>query len=121
MLKLPLVYVAGPLTKPDPLANTHRAMKFWAKLMDTKKVVAFCPHWSVYQEIFEPRPYEAWMEYDFHVLQRCEVLFRLEGASSGADREVKFMQEEGKPVFYEHQYEAFMEWVENWIAENNKK
>lgn len=40
----PLVYVAGPITIPEPMANTHRAIKVAPELLDSGLVVPFVPH-----------------------------------------------------------------------------
>jgi hypothetical protein len=41
-----------------------------------------------------------WLDYDFSLLTRCDAIYRMDGYSTGADREVAVMQAAGKPVIY---------------------
>jgi hypothetical protein len=103
-----VIYVAGPYTKPDPVANTHAAMKVWDRLFDAG-LTPIVPHWSLFQHFLNPRPYEDWMEYDFAIIERCDALLRLPGVSEGADREVEFAEDRHIPVFYS--LEDVYEWA----------
>jgi nucleoside 2-deoxyribosyltransferase len=93
-----VVYIAGPYTRPDPVENTHRAMKVWNRLFEAG-LYPIVPHWSMFQHFLHPRPYEDWMRYDFVLIERCDALLRLPGESSGADREVVHANTHGIPVF----------------------
>lgn len=105
----PLVYVAGPYTRPDPVQNTHRIVKFASELIDDGMVVPFLPHLTLLFDIISPRPVDFWYEYDFHMLARCDALIRYPGESTGADAEVTFAEERHIPVF--HDKEGLYEWV----------
>lgn len=107
----PLVYVAGPYSRPDPVENTHQAIKKAAALEATERVTCFVPHLSLLDHLVLPRPLEHWYEHDLATLIRCDAVFRLPGDSSGADDEVAFALERGIPVF--HKYEDLMEWAES--------
>lgn len=87
-LLVPLVYVAGPYTIPDPCENTHRAIKVANDLAESGKMVPVLPHLSHLWHTVTPRPYKFWTELDMHLLARCDAVFRIPGASSGADDEV---------------------------------
>jgi hypothetical protein len=98
---LPLVYVAGPITAPNPMHNTHRAVKVGHRLQDTGLLLPIVPHLTVLADMIEPRPYETYMAYDMALIRRVDALYRLRGDSSGADREVAHAEAIGVPVFKE--------------------
>ena len=104
----PLVYVAGPITG-DPFGCVRKAAHAFGYLRDAG-CVPFLPQLSVIQEMVDPLPYETWLEYDFDVIRRCDALYRLDGESPGADREVEFATSLGLPVFFHHS------WFKNWAA-----
>lgn len=93
------VYIASPYTKGDVAVNVKRQLDCFAELMD----LGFAPHaplYSHFQHMTHPRPYEKWLELDLEWVSVCDCLLRLEGESSGADREVEFAESKGIPVFY---------------------
>lgn len=92
------IYVAGPLTYPDPMVNTHRALKVADRIMEMG-FVPYIPHLSVFHNIMSPKDYETWMEYDFQWLDACDAMFRIRGKSSGADREEERANKNGQPIF----------------------
>src|SRR5215831_13168048 len=51
---------------------------------------------------------EAWEEVQYPVahrlLQKCDAILRLEGASKGADEDVRIAKERGLPVYYGIEY-----------------
>lgn len=89
----PLVYLAGPYSLPDPVENTHRAIKCAEGLEYNYDVDVFVPHLSLLWHVVSPAPYEKWCERDNAILARCDALVRRPGASSGADAEVKYAHE----------------------------
>lgn len=42
--RLPIVYIAGPYTNPDPVANTHNAIKIADQLYVDGVCVPIIPH-----------------------------------------------------------------------------
>ena len=103
-----MVYIASPYTLGDKLKNVYRQIDVADQLMND----GFCPVVPLlthYQEERHHKSYEDWMKIDFEKLKRCDALLRLEGQSSGADREVKFAIENRIPVFYDIEtlYDAF--------------
>ena len=92
------VYVAGPYTAPDPCANTHAAIAAGNLLWD-KGYAPFIPHLSHFWHTVTPRPYAMWCEYDNQFLPCSDVLVRLPGESSGADKEVQLASSLGIPVY----------------------
>jgi NTP pyrophosphatase (non-canonical NTP hydrolase) len=109
----PMVYVAGPIaTGGDIPGNTHRGIKL-AEELRLKGFMTFCPHLSVVTEIVcGTSTWDSWLEYDEQILLRCDAMFRMEGASRGADREEKFCNEHGIPVFRRIPHlEAWKDWI----------
>ena len=98
-LKAPLVYVAGPYTKPDPVENTHRMIKIADALLNLG-VVPVVPHLTLFWHFLCPRSYEEWLSYDLHLMARCDAVLRVPGASNGADGEVSYALAHDLPVIY---------------------
>jgi nucleoside 2-deoxyribosyltransferase len=97
----PLVYIAGPYTQPDPVANTNAVIALASELIDEGLVTPFVPHLTLLWHAVRPRPLDFWYAYDVALLQRCDALFRIPGKSSGADMEVEFALTNGISVFTE--------------------
>jgi len=95
----PLVYIAGPYTLPDPVANTNAVITLASDLIDEGLVTPLVPHLTLLWHLAAPRPLDFWYAYDVALLRRCDAMFRVEGASSGADMEVDFAGAHGIPVF----------------------
>lgn len=95
----PLVYVAGPYSHPDPVANTHNAVEFAETRLRDGLVTPVVPHLTMLWHAIFPHDVETWYAYDLEILARCDALFRLPGDSTGADKEVAYANELGLPVF----------------------
>lgn len=108
----PLVYVAGPYSKPDPCMNTHHAIWVAEQIikMTNGEVSPVVPHLTHFWHTMEPHPYEFWLSYDLDLLARCDLVLRCHGASSGADAEVVKAMEWGIPVVFD--VESVVEWNE---------
>ncbi len=106
----PLVYLAGPYSKPDPVENTHRVILEANKLLDDGRVTPHVPHLTHLWHLVSPRPIEFWYEYDLALLVRCDAVLRMPGDSTGADREVDVAEELRIPVF--HSRESLYQWIE---------
>jgi hypothetical protein len=94
----PLVYFAGPISS-DPFRHLRDATRLYSRTIRDGVVVAFSPHQGFVVNVQREVPYEEWMAYDFAVIRHCDALFRMKGASPGADREVELANELGIPVF----------------------
>lgn len=110
----PFVYVAGPITKPEPMENVHQAIVIATELLDSGLVAPFVPHTTALWHMITPRPYEAWLDYDLDVIERCDALLRLPGESAGADIEHQRANTLAIPVF--HEIGRLMTWAEKWVA-----
>lgn len=98
----PLVYVAGPYTRPDPVFNTHAAVQVGEELQATGLVTCLVPHLSLLSHMIVPHnDIDHWYEHDLATLARCDALYRMDGDSTGADAEVDFAYERDIPVFFD--------------------
>jgi len=93
------VYIASPYTLGDVAVNVKRQIDTYDILV-TKGFYPFAPLFSHFQHMFHPRPYQDWLEQDEIWVNVCDCLLRLDGESSGADKEVQWAIKAGKPVFY---------------------
>jgi len=82
-----VVYIAGPITHGDRLANVTKAIE-WAHHLAEAGFAPLCPHLTHYWDELFPREYESWMAMDFAYIAKCDALIRIPGYSPGADREV---------------------------------
>jgi hypothetical protein len=62
-------------------------------------LAVFIPHAYQLSNAGFPRDYEAWMRTTAVALRRCDALFRMEGVSPGADREMDMARAESIPVY----------------------
>ena len=97
------VYLSGPITaKHDRSVEENVAIALRAYWECLKAgIPAFCPHLSAgFPSAFTEVPYEAWLAYDFAVIQRCTDVVLLPNwqQSEGAVREVHFAEKLGLPV-----------------------
>lgn len=94
----PVIYIAGPYTKPDPAINVHNAVKVADALMDGHLAWPIVPHLTHLWHTISPRDYPDWIALDLALLDRCDGLIRLLGESPGADGEVTRARAVGLPV-----------------------
>lgn len=93
-----LIYVAGPYTNPDPVENTAKAIDA-AEHLITKGWVPHIPHLNLLWELRSHHEPAFWYAYDFEILERCNAIVRLPGASQGADVEVEFAADRNLVVY----------------------
>lgn len=94
----PVLYVAGPYTRPDPVSNTHMAVKVATAIYETTEWVPLVPHITLLWHAITPRPLEFWYALDLHHMAKCDAVVRLPGASTGADREMAYAAEIGMEI-----------------------
>lgn len=106
------VYIAGPYTKGDPFENTKKAIELGQRLLDAG-YCPFVPHLThFWHTMIQENPWEVWMDLDLQWLPTCDVVFRMEGESKGADIEVSEANRLGVPVVYSwEQLEESKEWI----------
>lgn len=92
-----VVYIAGPLTQGHQMNNIREALAYYNVLIESG-YAPICPHLAFFSQIMEDHDYEEWMDVDFALISKSDVLLRIPGDSPGADREVEFALERGIPV-----------------------
>jgi hypothetical protein len=95
---VPWLYIAGPYSTPDPVHNTNVAVRVATAVMEETEWVPFVPHLTMLWHTITPRDYEFWLDLDEFYLSRCDLVLRLPGESTGADREVSRAREWGIEV-----------------------
>lgn len=92
----PLIYIAGPYSS-DPAAGTRTAIDI-ADSIATRGGTPLIPHLSLLWDLHRPRPVDWWYAYDLALLARCDAIYRIHGASTGADAEVAYAYRHGIPL-----------------------
>lgn len=102
------VYLSGPITHDgrQVFRRINEAANYHVKCM-MAGFFPYTPHLLSLADMISDIPisYESWMSSDFFWIDKCDMLIRLPGASSGADREVKYAKERGKCVMTWEQFE----------------
>jgi hypothetical protein len=93
------IYIAGPYTKGDVAVNVKKAMDIANELINLG-YAPYCPHLSHYLHINNAQPYQIWLDLDNEFVKVCDVLLRIPGDSSGADKEVELAKSLKIPVVY---------------------
>lgn len=94
----PLTFIAGPFS--GDYGNVRRAIEVHTALMDAG-IPSICPHLTMFADLIAPRDYEQWLALSLAQVERCEWVYRIEGVSPGADREVAHADELGVRVWTE--------------------
>lgn len=93
------VYIASPYTIGDKEDNVRKQIDTFSELIN-RGYTPFAPLLSHFVHTIHPKCYETWMDWDFTWIKQCDVVLRLPGCSSGADREVEFAKSIGVDVVY---------------------
>ena len=114
----PLVYIAGPISKPDPLINARAGVLLYQRQILDDVVTPFCPMLSILVPLVAgtgTSDYDFWLKHDFEVIDHCQALYRMPGDSIGADREVGHAHTIRIPVFTT--IDALYAWAKvSWYA-----
>lgn len=102
------VYVSGPYSKGDVVLNVRKAILV-AEEISQAGLTPYIPHLTHFWHLIAPHQYEFWMKYDLEWLETCDILYRIYGESSGADREVEWAYELGIPVV--HNMMELLDWT----------
>lgn len=105
------VYIAGPMTVGDQLANIQLGQRV-AKRLVLAGLAPFVPHMDAYiffLPVADGAGYEDLLAWDFAFIEVCDAVLRLPGESPGADREEAFAQKKGIPVF--HEEDTLLRWA----------
>ena len=98
-----VIYVAGAYrggsynaTFENIMAARRVAQQLWYKGW-----AVICPHTnSIFMDEKDGGSPEIFLPGDLEIISRCDALLRLDGASNGADKEVKRARELNIPVYY---------------------
>lgn len=93
------VYIAGPYSKGDVLANVHKAIKV-ANDLAKLGFYPFVPHLLHYWHELYPLGYDFCCEIDNEYLLVCDAVIRIPGESPGSDAEEDLARKNDIPVFY---------------------
>ena len=112
-----LVYIASPYTVGDKLENVRLQIDAWHILRDAG-FLPIAPLMSHYLHEVRNRDYEDWLDYDFQIISRCDMVVRIrphfdgvERPSSGADKE----EEEAKRLELEFLSFNSLDELENYF------
>jgi hypothetical protein len=94
------VFISGPYTHPDPAVNVRNAV-LAAEEVVKKGHTPYIPHLSHLWHLISPHPIDFWYQYDLEWLKCCDVIWRLQGYSEGADAEVNFARTHKIKVIYD--------------------
>lgn len=99
-MSLPRIYVSGPYTQGMLDENLRNAIQAGLAVIHAGGA-PFVPHLNFLLELHQHVPYRTWLDVDLAWVEASEALWRLPGASPGADREVERARQLGIPVFYQ--------------------
>jgi hypothetical protein len=94
------IYVCGPYTHPDPVENTHKAIRVANRLVACG-FTPVIPHLTLAWNLVTPMPAKFWYDYTLQLMFRCDAVYRMRGDSLGGDIEVAEALKAGMPVFLE--------------------
>jgi nucleoside 2-deoxyribosyltransferase len=99
LIRVPLIYVSGPLTTGHMPQNIRNALEIAFMLMKAGYSVIVPHEKALLMEVLYPMSYAEWLRYDFQCILSCDAVYRMSGESRGADLEVRFAESRGIPVF----------------------
>lgn len=92
------IYIAGPYTKGDVAENVRNAV-YAGNLVAHRGHMPFIPHLTHFWHMLIPHEIDFWYAQDIEWLRVCDALLRIEGESTGADREEEIAREMGIPIY----------------------
>jgi len=89
MKKRKLVYISGPIYSSGVASkNMNKAIHVANELMEAGFCV-YIPHLSVIWDAITPQPRSFWMKLDLWMIERSQIILRLDGYSEGAEEDIK--------------------------------
>ena len=92
------VYIASPYTKGDVAVNVRKSFEVADQLANLG-FLPFPPLFTHFWHFLIPHPYGFWTKNDLEWILHCDMVLRMPGESSGADKEVEFAKVNGIPVY----------------------
>ena len=80
------VFISGPYSGINVEQNLDNVKEVASKLIDLG-FAPIIPHFYHYIDMKYNKPYDIWLECALELLERADIMFRLPGNSSGADKE----------------------------------
>ena len=93
------IYIAAPYSIGDVGVNVRNAINAAEQIVKLGHV-PYIPHLTHFLHMIFPRRYDWWLKYDLEWLDVCDAVYRLDGESDGADREVEYAKANKRPVYY---------------------
>ena len=113
--RMPRVFVGGPWTKPDPLANVNATLKLRSDIQAAGTVHMVCSMCDTFLwGTVYPSNYEEQTMFCLHELASCDIAVFRRGESSGRDREIQICNDLGIPVFWEGELRGFWDLVKEY-------
>jgi len=113
--KLPRVFVGGPWSKPDPLANINATLHLRTQLQNSGLVHTVCPMCDTFMwGTVCVSDYESQLLFCLHELATCDLAVFRYGESSGRDREIVLCTTLDIPYFMESELKSFWELVKDF-------
>lgn len=116
---LPVCFVGGPYTKPDPSVNVNAAARLVDRLWQDGIVFPICPMVESHiQHLLIPRDYEPWLLRTMRFIPLCNVGIFRSGESSGKDREQALFRAKEIPFFESPAEGDAIEHLYSWVGAN---
>lgn len=109
----PFIYVAGAYRGNIP-RNVRLAVVTGGQLRDSLGIVDIVPHRSMIDDMYAPRSDQYWLDTTMDLMRGCDAVYRMAGASAGADAEVIEAIQLGIPVFFN--IADLTKWAQEWKA-----
>ena len=93
------VYIASPYTKGDVAVNVKAQLDAYDILM-CAGYAPYAPLLTHFNHMAHPHPAEEWYEMDNEWIPSCDIMLRLPGDSTGADREVSLAIRNDMKVYH---------------------
>lgn len=114
-MRKPLIYICAPYRIPDPVSNTHDAIRTAFVVRDLLGAVPFTPHLSLFEDFHTSKTPEYWLDATMDQMRCCDAVYRFSMKfSTGADAEEAEAKRLGIPVF--KSLPKLAEWVQKWKA-----
>ena len=105
----PVVYIAGPYTSGDTVANVAAACTAGHLVRDWGGIPVV-PHTSTVWDAADPRPYRYWLDLCLDLIANANIdlIWRIPGESPGADEEVALAEGLGiRVVVYDFAFKLY--------------
>lgn len=101
------VYIASPMSQGDQIKNFYEALR-WYRILIDHGFAPLCPQLTFLVEGMIREEHDTWLSLDLPWVQVADAVFRLPGASKGADQEEEEARLWGVKVF--HDFDELRVW-----------